>query len=452
VSRTRRARRCLVALGAVVLLPWSTAVADAAPKVEHAWDPFEGMDPNGRIPAIEKPADLPHPERWRYIPEGRIKPGNVLQRFMVSSFIAPLFFRDSDVGTGGGVAITDIDFREQRRREFAGIFLTYTSEGQQNYSIVWRRWMHHIDRPEGGVLQEERSFWRASAGYSRTLTRRFFGIGSNTNERDESSYTDSLWHAEFGLETSLPDTASNWVGALSVKGELHELGDGHVSGQPNTRDAYPDLFDSAEHAWLGWLQTGLRYDTRDSQRNPYRGWVVGGRADSALAQDDGDVGAIFTLEGSKIFPLPGLFYRGRHSDEENPPTDTLALGFQAQQSTGDLPFFALPDLGGSDTLRGYIGGRWRGDSSWTVMAEYRFWVLTRGFTIYKAIRVERIGLAPFFETGAVAGHLSALRDAELRNVGGIGLRLTLERAAPFRVDLGFSDEGMEVTARFGLSF
>ena len=78
------------------------------------------MDRDGRIPAVEKP--VKHPERWRYIPEGRIKPGNVFERFLISSFIAPFIFRDTDVGFGGGLALTDIDFREQRRREFLGLF------------------------------------------------------------------------------------------------------------------------------------------------------------------------------------------------------------------------------------------------------------------------------------------------------------------------------------------
>jgi hypothetical protein len=34
----------------------------------------------------------------------------------------------------------------------------------------------------------------------------------------------------------------------------------------------------------------------------------------------------------------------------------------------------------------------------------------------------------------------------------VGLRLTLERQAPFRVDVGFSDEETVITARFGLPF
>ena len=35
---------------------------------------------------------------------------------------------------------------------------------------------------------------------------------------------------------------------------------------------------------------------------------------------------------------------------------------------------------------------------------------------------------------------------------GIGLRVLLERAAPFRVDFGFSPEGFNWVARFGYTF
>ena len=37
------------------------------------------------------------------------------------------------MGIGGGLALTDIDFRAQRRREFLGAFVTQTSEGQERY-------------------------------------------------------------------------------------------------------------------------------------------------------------------------------------------------------------------------------------------------------------------------------------------------------------------------------
>ena len=61
-------------------------------------------------------------------------------------------------------------------------------------------------------------------------------------------------------------------------------------------------------------------------------------------------------------------------------------------------------------------------------------------------------LAFFYELGAVARNESVIFDSRVRHSGGVGLRVSLERAAPFRVDLGFSEDGINVSARFGLSF
>ena len=91
---------------------------------------------------------------------------------------------------------------------------------------------------------------------------------------------------------------------------------------------------------------------------------------------------------------------------------------------------------------------------WHASAEYRFWVLTRGFAIpfTKALRVERVGLAFFADTGSVTDDWPDLFSSRVKASAGVGLRVTLERDAPFRVDVGFSTEGVEVTAGFGLSF
>jgi len=386
------------------------------------------------------------------VPEGRIKPGNVFQRLFVSSFIVPLFFRDTDVGVGGGVGLTDIDFRRTRRKEFAGVFLTYTSEGQARASAVWRRWLHHVELPGGGILQEERSFWRARAEYSRTLTRRFFGLGPDSNADDETSYTDELVELGGGLSLALPRPGSDWVLDVGARMELHELSAGEVGGQPSTDDAFPEIFEDAESRDLGWLVAGIAYDTRDSQLNPYSGWHVELQGELAAVQSNGEVGSRVRLEASHVLPLPGLFHSGGTPDEEHPPTDVLALAARLDQAGGDLPFFALPSLGGGDTLRGFIAGRFRGDSSWTTAAEYRFWLLPRGIPITRSVRIERVGLALFAEAGAVANHFQALARSDVRWSAGIGGRLTLERQAPFRVDVGFSSEGVEVTAGFGLAF
>jgi outer membrane protein assembly factor BamA len=425
-----------------------------AESTDSEFDPWRGIEKNGRIPKIDKPDDLTNPERWRYIPEGRLKPGNVFQRFLVSSFIAPFFFRDSDVGFGGGIAITDLDFRQQRRREFAGLFLSYTVEGQQAYRLAWRRRLHHREAPGGGVFQEERSFLKAWAGYEKSLTRRFYGFGARTSDGDETSYTDQTAFGRFGFELAIPDPGDNLVVGASLKGEWHSLSRGEVDNKPSTGDVFPGTFTRADDHALGWLELELRYDTRDSQRLPYRGFAVGASIDSALLQSDWDLGSVFALEGIKIFKLPPLLHDGGDPEEEHPPTDTLAFQLRTSTTAGDLPFYSLPTLGGSRTLRGFVAGRFRDRSMWHASAEFRFWVVTRGFPIpfTRALRVERVGLAFFGDTGSVADDWPDLFSSRVWASAGVGLRFTLERDAPFRVDVGFSGEGVEVTAGFGLSF
>ncbi len=245
-------------IAAVALAIVATALAEAQQSAPPH-DPLAGMEPSGRIPKVALPDDLAHPERWRYVPEGRIKPGNVFERFLVSSFVAPLFFFEQDIGAGGGIALTDIDFRSQRRREFLGAFLSYTTEGQQKYRLIWRRWLQHRDLPDGGVIVEERNKLDGFGGYEKSLTRRFFGLGPNTRERDETSYTDEVLDLGVRGEFSFPQVAGNWIATLGARGEHHDLAPGRVSGQPTTNQVFPQLFAEANHHDSFTLTTGLRY-------------------------------------------------------------------------------------------------------------------------------------------------------------------------------------------------
>jgi hypothetical protein len=453
-ARPHPCPRILSVLAALVglLTPVGAAAQMAAPENIPIYHPLLGMEPSGRIPKAERPEDLPNPERWRYVPEGRLKPGNLFERFLVSSFIVPQFFFAEDVGVGAGIAVTDIDFRDQRRREFLGAFLTYTSEGQQKYRLIWRRWLHHLNLPEGGVVFEERSWLAGVAGYEKTLTRRYFGRGPDTPESNESSYSDEV--ADIGLrgDFSLPQAGGDWVASWGVYAAHHNLSGGHVKDVPTTDQAFPDDFVRGDAYSALTLSAGLRWDTRDSQHQPYRGWRIGVGVDAPVAQSSGGSGAIFTGYASVAFPVPPLFHKGGDIGEENPPTDTIALGVQVDTTAGTVPFYSLPSLGGSNTLRGYIQNRFTDNSAWHAVAEYRFWVIPRGVAFTDVLRIERLGLAVFAEAGTVASSLGKLPDATVHYSYGVGFRMALERAAIFRADVGFSPEGPNISAGFGLSF
>ena len=426
--------------------------AEESPEDDEAQFDVEGIEASGRIPKAKMPPGLKNPDRWRYIPEGRIVEGNFLERFLVTSFIAPIFFFERDIGAGGGVGVTDFDFRQQRRQEWAGIFGSYTTEGQQRYAVAWKRWIDHEDLPDGGVIQEERSFYDGALSYSRTLSRRFFGLGDNTRESSETDYTDQALRFGGTIHKSFPDPGSDPVFSLGFRFENHHLSRGGLDSKPNTKDVFVELFEEADTHDSFWLSGSLRYDTRDSQHNPYEGFSIGIAADSAPAQTHGDVGAVFSAFATGVIEVPGLFHDGGDADEENPPTDTVGAAVFVRDTVGNLPFFALPSLGGSNTLRGFIENRWTGESAWHAALEYRFWMLPRGIRFTDHIRIERVGLAPFVEVGTVDDELDEVFRASIKSSYGVGFRLSFERTVLLRADLGFSEDGLNFTFGFGLTF
>ena len=415
-------------------------------------DPFAGMEKDGRIPKKSLPDDIKNPGRWRYIPEGRIKPGNVINRLFVSSFIAPIVFYEQDVGAGGGIALTDIDFRQQRRREFAGIFLSYTTEGQQRYSMVWQRWLNHREIENGGIAFEERSFLRARGGYAKTLTVRFFGLGPDTSADDETSYTDEVTYGGFFVQQSFPEPGDNAVYQLGINAEHHNLSQGYASSVPSTDEEYPLLFDEGDDYDMLVLNGMLRYDTRDSQHTPYKGGLIELSIDGIPLQSGDGAAATTALDGNWAFKVPGLFHDNGDDLEEHPPTDAVAIGAFINAAHGDIPFWALTSLGGRNTLRGYIQNRFTDKAAWHASGEYRIWVMPRGFRVTDAIRIERVGFAFFYDIGTVGETIEDLFSSTVHDSYGVSFRFSLERTALFRADLGFSDEGMNFTFAYGLSF
>lgn len=421
------------------------------PQEPQRYDPLRGMDASGRIPKPALPPDLTHPERWRYTPPARIKPGNVFERFLVSSFISPIVFREADIGYGGGVALTDVDFRDRTYREFANILLTYSEEGQQAYRINWSTWLHHRELPNGGVIREERGRIYGRAGYEKTLTRRFFGIGSDTNASDETSYTEELTAFGLGVRVSLPDPGSDLVLRSDVEFQHHNLSAGRVIGVPSTEQLYPATVAGGDGVDQVWLLNSFGWDTRDSLHQPYEGVRIGGTANVAF-QSGGTWGAVLGIDGQHVFALPPLLHGGAVGREENPPTDVLAFNAFVQDTVGELPFYSLPTLGGTNTLRGYIQNRFTDRAAAHFSAEYRLALITRGIAFTDTVRIERIGLGVFYECGTVASDFDRLPRSRFLDSYGLGLRVAFSREAVFRVDYGFSDEGTNFTLAFGNSF
>ncbi|MBL8725792.1 MAG: BamA/TamA family outer membrane protein [Planctomycetes bacterium] len=417
------------------------------------YDPRAGMDADGRIPKPEFPADLEHPDRWRYTPPGRIKPGSILERFLVTSFASPILFRNADVGFGGGVALTDIDFRNERYREFANIVLTYSEEGQQAYRMNWSRWLHYRDLPDGGIVREERGRLFARGGYEKTLTRRYFGRGSRSRPEDESSYTEELSALGFGIRDTLDGQGGDWLWRADLHAEQHGLSGGRVQGVPSTSnvEAYAADYARGDGVTQAWLLLSLAHDTRDSLHQPYSGHRVGVSANLAQ-QSEGRSGGVLGFDAQQVWTLPPLFHQGGNGREEHPPTDSLAIGGYVQETVGSLPFYSLPSLGGGSTLRSYIENRFTDRAAAHGTVEYRAGIVPRGYAFSDTIRIERISAALFYDLGTVAGSVDALSRARWHHSYGVGLRIGFAREAVFRIDVGWGTEGSNFTIGYGNTF
>ncbi|OUU23646.1 MAG: hypothetical protein CBC13_04950 [Planctomycetia bacterium TMED53] len=422
-----------------------------------------GAAPADDSSAEIRPADLleglDHPDRWRWIPDSRMPEGNLVKRLLVTSFVSPIFFFDSDVGAGGGFGITDIDFLNKRRSQFANTWITYTTEGQRRFSFSWRKWLAHRDFPGRGSLQGDRDYFGVSVDSTRTLTSRFFGLGADSLLDDESSYTRETQSISLGLQKSLPKTGGNWIWSANFSLQMDDISSGAVGEAFDTTVVYPELTSEADDFGALWIMASIRHDTRDAQHLPYEGHSVGLSLlgcpvidqDSPAGELNG--GIITNLTGTWVTPVPPLFHSGSDLAKENPLIDSVATFLSISGTRGEVPFWAYPALGGSQTLRGSIAGRWRDRNAWTAGVEWRPWIFTKEFPIYKQIRLERAGVAIFFDAGSVSNSFDQLFNEEVHYSYGIGLRFTFERQALFRADLGRSDEGeVNMSIRYGLPF
>jgi hypothetical protein len=94
-----------------------------------------------------------------------------------------------------------------------------------------------------------------------------------------------------------------------------------------------------------------------------------------------------------------------------------------------VPFFALPSLGGGSNLRGFSSWRFRDRHSVLLQAEWRIMV-NRFFDT-----------AVFYDTGKVAARTEDLDFTGLRNDYGFGARFHTPFATVFRIDIARSREG-----------
>lgn len=335
----------------------------------------------------------------------------------------PLVVAESNAGFGGGIQFVENDLFDTRIG--LEIFGIYTSneffEGQIRltgppiYAVDWRTFTRYRNRP--------RLF--------------FYGIGNDTKSRDKMSL-------------ALEDTFVELRAGLVITRNLFFFGIGEFSNvnakdglhEPSEAPPVSSRFDSQtlvgfrDHAYTNGLGAALVLDFRDDVVDPSKGARLELRA-TYHGPEIGDSPyrfGFYTADAAVYIPI------------YEPWKLLFAVGARYETvdaSLDSVPFYALPQLGGTRSLRGYFEGRFRDRNSVLFQGEVRFpiWRMIRGAVFVDAGRVYSDFTkppSPFFEDF----HIDV----------GAGIRLVIQPDIFTRLDFAISGEEFTFALEFGNAF
>ncbi len=242
---------------------------------------------------------------------------------------------------------------------------------------------------------------------------RFYGIGSDTPEEFEEPYTSRAFRLSLD---ALRRIAGDLSGGISLLYETQTFSALHPGGllEPGT------IAGSRGGRTVG-AGVVFHWDTRNNLFTPSSGrfYQLTLRASGRAIGSDFDF-TYFNLDLRNFLPVAGR--------------SVLAVQALASMTAGRAPFFFLPQLGGSDVMRGYFEGRYRDKDLLAVQVEYRFPIFWR------------VGGAVFAGAGTVAPEVTRFRIRHVKPGAGLGLRYMYDLVEKMnvRVDVGFGRNNMSV--------
>jgi outer membrane protein assembly factor BamA len=238
---------------------------------------------------------------------------------------------------------------------------------------------------------------------------KFWGIGNDTPDIETVDYIRMAYGLQLNMQARIYGHTNGGV--------IFEISNSVIRDKKeNPYLLYGDITGSE-----GGMNSGIgavfSYDSRDNNFYPGHGGILEFQAIVFEQMFGGDFN----------FQRYLVNYRQYSTLKKN---HIMALQFYANFTSGGVPFYELPALGGQNTMRGYFLGRYRDKQYVMTQAEYR------------TIIWWRLGVVGFFGVGDVAPQLSALRIDELKYSIGAGIRFVLDAKEKLnvRMDIGFGKD------------
>jgi Omp85 superfamily domain len=317
-----------------------------------------------------------------------------------------------------------------------GRIYNYTSPDEQ-YSLIgslFERVQRSFDGEyQVGRLRDTNWSFNGSAIYDVDGTPRFYGIGNESPQRNQTSYTAQQYLVQGQIGYNFNHA---WQLQYTARFEGVDVLPGTLDSVPSIETRFPRaLGEGMNKQFLNRLS--VVYDTRDDIIIPSKGAELITYA--GMASRDGIFNdSLYSetgFDGRAFFPVWEKTVIATH----------MALRYLL--SSHDVPFWALSSLGGADTviggtqpLRGFGDGRFYDRDSFSSSVEFR-----RIVASFQAVATQvEIELAPFVDVGRVFDRSSTLPFEQLHKVYGVGFRGLARPYVVGFVDVGYGSEGAAV--------
>lgn len=324
-------------------------------------------------------------------------------------------------------------------------YLAYPSEDVNWYAVAGGSWniARKIDLDyQGGRTHKKWFTYEARLYFERDPTERFFGVGNDSSEGNQSNYTTQQLFGEAVVGINFTDKLQF---SVMERPRWVRIQRGAFNNLPDISAQFP------KQKGLGGgseilTQPVLQYDTRDSVDIPRSGGLY--RVFYGIADRRFGSSISYNRFGGEIRQYIPIGKR---------VTIAGHLFMEYQPAASEIPFWSLARLGGDDSeladqqpLRGYGTGRFVDNNLAVANVEVR----TRVYDANLFGTHGTLEIAPFAEAGRVGHTLgyNPIAIQSLHPVGGVGFRGIAEPFVVGYVDVGWGGEGAAVFSGINYPF
>lgn len=332
--------------------------------------------------------------------------------------MAPMVIRNSIVGTRGAFNFFQYE-PGGRQIQFIGSFTE---------KIERKLVFNYIDP----AFSNGRYFLQFGGSFFKNATSRFFGLGQDSLEGNETNYTAREIRANWRFGVYANEVTQI---ALAQRVRDVQLQRG-ATNLPFTGERFGDVDGVSGQTTIVGHRVSFHYDTRNNLVTPTDGMAITAYAElnQNLRNNEHPVYSRYEVEVKQLFP-----------SESKRAILVVRADLQATLGT-QVPFFEQSSLGGQNNLRGFGVDRYIDKHLLAVSVEERIHIAR---TRLAGVMAD-FELAPFLDTGQVFGNFKDVSVKDYRMTPGLGIRGIVRPNVVGRLDYGFSREGGAIFA--GLDF